>query len=310
MAAGGIFGVMTRNLYLGADLTPVMRARSERDFLAATSAGWAMVRKNDFRARAGALAAEIAACRPALLGLQEACIWRTQAGPREPSTVAWDYVEDLLAALVRLGFSCAPVAEVELFDFQAPTLDGELVRMTDRGVILARKDVEVANAAGALYGRLLPLRVPGQTLPVKRGHAAVDAKIDGTWVRFVSTHLEGFDPGIRDLQAAELAAGLAAETRPVVLVGDLNSRPGAGGAAVLARAGFRDAWTAPAGHTCCFGEDLGAAGGSFSERIDYVLTRGPLEVRKVLVTGEDPPARRGGLRPSDHGGVFAELRIR
>ncbi|MGE5048275.1 MAG: endonuclease/exonuclease/phosphatase family protein [Deltaproteobacteria bacterium] len=309
MADRTIFGVMTRNLYLGADLAPVLRAQSEREFVAATTAGWAMVRKNDFRARAEALAAEIAACGPALVGLQEACIWRTQAAPGEPSRIAWDYVEDLVAALARLGISYAPVAQVELFDFQAPTLDGEQVRMTDRGVILARQDLEVANAAGALYQQLMPLRVVGQTLPLKRGRAAIDAKVGGAWVRFVSTHLEGFDPDTRDRQAAELAAELASETRPVIVVGDLNSPPGTGGAAVLTRAGFRDTWTDPAGATCCFGEDLGVPGGSFSERIDYVLIRGPLDVRKALVTGHDPPLRSGGLWPSDHAGVFAELRI-
>ncbi|HEY5675841.1 MAG TPA: endonuclease, partial [Myxococcales bacterium] len=147
MADGALFGVMTRNLYLGADLAPVLRARSEREFVAATTAGWAMVRKNDFRVRAEGLAAEIAACGPALLGLQEACIWRTQAAPGGPSGMAWDYVEDLVAALLGLGLAYAKVAQVELFDFQAPTLDGQEVRMTDRGVILARQDVEVANAA-------------------------------------------------------------------------------------------------------------------------------------------------------------------
>ncbi|HET9753495.1 MAG TPA: endonuclease/exonuclease/phosphatase family protein [Myxococcales bacterium] len=309
MADGALFGVMTRNLYLGADLAPVLRARSEREFVAATTAGWAMVRKNDFRVRAEGLAAEIAACGPALLGLQEACIWRTQAAPGGPSGMAWDYVEDLAAALLGLGLAYAKVAQVELFDFQAPTLDGEEVRMTDRGVILARQDVEVANAAGALYTELMPLRVGGRTLPLRRGHAAIDAKVGGAWVRFVSTHLEGFDAGVRDRQAAELAAQLAEETRPVILVGDLNSRPGEGGAAVLTRAGFRDAWTWPGGLTCCFAEDLGLPGGSFSERIDYVLTRGPLEVRRALVTGQDPALRRSGLWPSDHAGVFAELRI-
>src|SRR4051794_15680764 len=310
MAGGNtIFGVMTRNLYLGADLAPAMRARSEREILVAVTAAWDMVRKNDFRARAQALAAEIAACRPALAGLQEACIWRTRAAGG-PSRIEWDYVKDLVAALSRLGMSYRAVAQVELFDFQAPTLSGEEVRMTDRGVILARDDVEVANAAGTLFDHLMPLRLPGLTLAVKRGHAAVDVKLGGEWMRFVSAHLEGFDAATRDQQASELASALAAERRPVILVGDLNSRPGTGAAEVLARAGFRDAWTAPAGHTCCLGEDLGVLAGSLSERIDYVLTRGPLEPRAAFVTGLDASLRSGGLWPSDHAGLFAEVRVR
>lgn len=305
-------GVMTRNLYLGADLAPAMRAQTERELLVAATAAWEMVRKNDFRARAGALAAEIAACRPALVGLQEACIWRAQ-GAGGPCRTEWDYVSDLVAALSGLGLCYGPVAQVELLDFQAPTLPGEQVRMTDRGVVLALHGVQVANAAGVVYEHLMTLRLAGQTVPLARGVAAVDAKVGGEWMRFVSTHLEGFDPAIRDQQAEELALALAAETRPVILVGDLNSRPGAGAEAVLARAGFRDTWTAlhraSAGPTCCLGEDLGIPAGSFSERIDYVLTRGPLEPRAVIVTGQDAALRSSGLWPSDHAGVFAELRI-
>lgn len=306
-----VLGVMTRNLYLGADLTAVMRARSERELAAAVTAAWAMVRRNDFRARAKALAAEIAGCRPALVALQEACTWRT-AGPAG-SEIAWDHVADLLAAASLLGLSYRPVAQVELVDFQAPTLRGELVRLTDRCAILARDDVQVANPAGLIYGHLMEVRLPGATLPLERGYAAVDVNVGVESIRFVSTHLEGFDPAIRDAQAEELAAALSAETRPVIVAGDLNSPPGAGGAAVLARAGFRDAWTARQGElpglTCCFGEDLRAARGSFSERIDYVLTRGPLHTQAAVVTGQDAALRSAGLWPSDHGGLYAELRL-
>jgi endonuclease/exonuclease/phosphatase family metal-dependent hydrolase len=306
-----VLGVMTRNLYLGADLRAVMRARSERELRAAVTLAWAMVRRNDFRARAEALAAEIAACGPALVGLQEACTWRTE-GPAG-GEIAYDYVSDLLAAASRLGMSYRSVAQVELLDFQARTLSGEQVRLTDRCSILARDDVPVANPAGSVYQHMMTVRLPGATFPVKRGHAAVDVKAGTESIRFVSTHLEGFDPAVRDAQAEELAAALSAETRPVILAADLNSAPGEGGAAVLARAGFQDTWAARHGElpglTCCLGEDLRSAGGSFSERIDYVLTRGVLQAQSVLVTGQDAALRRGGLWPSDHGGVYAELRV-
>ena len=156
-----VLGVMTRNLYLGADLTAVMGARSERELAAAVTAAWAMVQRNDFRARAEALAAEIAGCGPALVALQEACTWRTG------SEIACDYVADLLAAASRLGMSYRPVAQVELLDFQAPTLRGEQVRLTDRCAILAREDVQVADATGRIYEHLMEVRLPGATLPLQ-----------------------------------------------------------------------------------------------------------------------------------------------
>src|SRR3989442_1437474 len=52
------------NLYLGADLTPVIQSQNLQQFLAATTAVWTMVVKNDFHARAQALATET---RPVIL---------------------------------------------------------------------------------------------------------------------------------------------------------------------------------------------------------------------------------------------------
>ena len=309
--------VETRNLYLGADLTPVIAATDFATFIGATTAAWAMVQKNDYHARAKALAAEIAAQPPALIGLQEAYTWRTQTpadGPATPATqVAYDYVPELLAALKARGLEYRSVAQVELLDFEAPTLFGNDARLTDHGVILARKDVKTRNPAGVVFANLLPVTVLGQTVFVKRGYVAVDVKHRGEWLRFVSTHLESFHPGIRMLQAGQLAVALATETRPVVLVGDLNSHPGTEGAAILAGAGFRDVWAelhpGRPGLTCCWPEDLTKSNPGFSERIDDVLVRGPLEPHAAAVSGADPASRVAGLWPSDHGGLFAELRF-
>jgi hypothetical protein len=70
--------VMTRNLYLGTDLNPILTAPSLPALLVAVGAGWAQVQANDFPARARALADEIADSRPDLVGLQEAMLYRTQ----------------------------------------------------------------------------------------------------------------------------------------------------------------------------------------------------------------------------------------
>lgn len=308
--------VLSRNLYLGADLGGVIAAPSLPAFVAATTAVWMQVQANDYHARVEALADEIADERPALVGLQEAYLWRIQSpgdalGARTPATeVVYDYVGELVAALRARGLEYRVAAQVTLFDFEAPIATGEDVRMTDHGVVLARADVETANGAGHVFATLLPLTVAGTPVQVARGWAEVDVRVRDTWVRFVSTHLEAFHPGVRMAQAAQLAALLQGEARPVVLVGDLNSEPGTEGAAILAAAGFRDAWAElepdSAGLTCCFAEDLSEPA-ELRTRIDYVLFRGALEAHDVEVLGD--AAQVAGLWPSDHAGVFAELRL-
>ena len=327
MAGGNkVIGVMSRNLYLGADLGPVIAAQNASAFLAATTAAWNMVQRNNFHLRVQELADEIASKRPALIGLQEAFTWRTQTPPDSTAkTVVYDFAPELQTALAARGVKYRAVASVELLDVEAPTLavvGGQLVlgpdvRATDHDVILAREDVHATKVAEEVYSLLLPLPIFGQPLPLplKRGYVAVDVKYRGEQLRFVNTHLESFHPLIRTAQGAELAASpiLANASRPVILVGDLNSLPGTEGEAALARVGFADVWPlvhpGNPGLTCCFGEDLTIPGGVFDQRIDYVLTRGLFEPRAAVVTGTNPAVRVEGLWPSDHGGIFAELRI-
>jgi endonuclease/exonuclease/phosphatase family metal-dependent hydrolase len=308
--------VMSRNVYLGADLDPVIGATTQEGFVAATTAAWAMVQKNDFNARALALADEIAARRPALVGLQEAYLWRIQTpgdaatgGTTPATTVVYDHVQLILDALHARGLDYRAAASVTLFDFEAPIATGEDVRATDRGVVLARSDVETASPEGHVFATLLPVTVLGRQLTVPRGWASVVATIDGTPVRFATTHLEAFHAGVRTAQGTELAASLAAEPLPLVVVGDLNSQAGTEGEAPLVASGLRDVWPAvhpgDPGLTCCYAQDRSAAD-ALETRVDYVLTRGAIEARDASVVGT---AQVSGRWPSDHAGLVAELRL-
>jgi endonuclease/exonuclease/phosphatase family metal-dependent hydrolase len=315
--------VMSRNLYLGADLDPVIAADSPEKFLAATTAVWAMVNKNSFHVRVNAIAEEIAAARPELVGLQEAYLWRIQSpgdkiagGDTPATTVVFDHVQELVDALRDRSLHYRAVATVTLFDFEAPVLSGnpaapfDDVRATDRGVVLAREDVQTENPEGHVYSTLLSIPLLGQQVPIPRGWVSVDVRDRGQSIRFVSTHLEAFHEGVRVAQAGELAAALAGETRPVVLVGDLNSQPGTQGEAVLASQGrFQDTWAllhrSAAGLTCCYLEDL-TLPDTLETRIDYVLFRGPFTPTAMEIVGT---AQQSGLWPSDHAGVVAELRL-
>jgi endonuclease/exonuclease/phosphatase family metal-dependent hydrolase len=311
--------VMSRNLYLGADLPGLARAKTPEEFVAAASAAWLMVQKNDFRLRAVALADEIVAARPALVGLQEVYTWRK--GPPGALEVRFDFLSILVDELASRGLAYRPVASVQLLDMEVPTAFGYDVRATDHGVVLASDLVaETRTVAEQVYSAKLPFATPLGPVLVPRGFVAVDAKIRGEWIRFVSTHLEAVDvppplpPGLfRVLQAQELAAFVGADPRPTILVGDLNSVPGTEGEAVLAAAGFQDLWATlrqdEDGFTDGFPEDL-SLDGVLTRRIDYVLTRGLLAPVSVdLVGGTAADKAVVGLWPSDHAGVVGTLRI-
>ena len=98
--------VMTRNVYLGGDINrPVRAARGKSAGEALAALGQAndqvraIVDQTDFRVRSRLLAAEIAAARPDLVGLQEVALWRQGPArahlrsecptPRRWTTTSW-----------------------------------------------------------------------------------------------------------------------------------------------------------------------------------------------------------------------------
>jgi Endonuclease/Exonuclease/phosphatase family len=245
--------VMTRNLYLGADLTPAIGAKSLPELVAANGKILNEVTANDFPTRAEGLAEEILSEHPDLVGLQEVALWRTappslaplQTGP-SATAVRYDYLQELLDELnPGKGKPEYEVVVVQQeFDFEAPAdengipgdgnaaqgiPDAEINgRLTMRDVIIARRGagVQTWNEQGANFKALLKVKILTAELPVARGWTATDAKVRGSHpFRFVNTHLEAFHPVVRAEQAGELVAagGPATSPLPVILLGDLNS---------------------------------------------------------------------------------------
>jgi hypothetical protein len=319
--------VMTRNVDHGvlAELQAVATATSVEDLMLKVAGVYQAYVATNFPERAEALAIEIEAIQPDLIGLQEAVLVRTQwppDGPATPATVvAFDYVEILLDALEARGLHYEVVVQSIGWDVELPSMSGD-VRHTDREVILARADLRVSDLklSNAQAGNFaVNCQLPSSTLgpvTILRGWASVDAKIRGKSFRFITTHLDGdclpFTSLIQQAQAAELLSGPAVTHLPVVFVGDLNST-GDGTSAVyngVIAAGFSDAAVvAGLGQvaTCCH-YDLSDASSILDRRIDFVLFRGDFRVDSAIVVGDDPAGQTvSGRWPSDHAGVAADL---
>jgi endonuclease/exonuclease/phosphatase family metal-dependent hydrolase len=314
--------VMTRNLYLGANLDPIVKASSPAAAFAAVEKDWQQVQANDFPVRARAIAREIAQVKPDFVGFQELTLYRTQT-PADftvtPAThVALDYARELRRALaarkLKYHFAAiAPWTDAELPSGNPPTMD---IRLTVREGLLVRdaKNLKVLSVHKVQYATTTPLF--GGLVVAKRGFVYADASLGGRRFRVATTHLESFSDTSQVAQGQELGDTLSRGKLPTIVLGDLNSRADGSGTpthANLLALGFQDAWTEAhpndVGLSCCHGEDLRDPGGPFYSRIDYVLLRnGPRAVAAGIV-GNKPADRINGLWPSDHAGVWARVRL-
>ena len=328
--------VMTRNIYLGASLDPVLTATTPAEFVAAVQTVLAQMSATDFPQRAEALADEIAAKKPHLVGLQE--VFRLTLNGATSLPPFRDQLDDLLGALATRGLHYYVAGQVRNLNVTIPVPGLGALQAVDRDVILAREDVQTwpvsvdgcrASLDGCNYRAFVPLTSPIGTINIERGFVAVDAQARDAMVRFVNTHLEipELPVVVQSAQATELIATLSAlpndRDLPIIIVGDINSAPTdtpivVGGQLVVtpyrqfAGAGFVDAWErqpglAP-GLTCCQANDLLNEESLLVKRVDVILSSIPPIYVLATRVGADPADRlSSGLWPSDHAGVVARL---
>jgi endonuclease/exonuclease/phosphatase family metal-dependent hydrolase len=252
--------VMTRNIYLGADIQRPIEAA----LLAAAQPGAnqltivtalahathvsrAVVDDTDFRVRGRLLADEIADAQPDLVGLQEVALWRhgplqlSQVGVPNADVVDYDFLQILLADLAQRGASYVAVSVANRADVESPSFTGPItapggdprdIRLTMRDVILMRASGSLTelDEGQAIYRTNLSFRLP--TLPPEspsfdfdRGYQWVDVRAGAQRFRFVNTHLEAFSSDIALAQAGQLLAEATSPTRSTVFVCDCNSDP-------------------------------------------------------------------------------------
>jgi Endonuclease/Exonuclease/phosphatase family len=334
--------VMTRNIFLGADLGPALGATTLCGAIDGAGVILNEVDRTNFPERAVPLAREIATTEPDLVGLQEVALWRQQIpsdlppsfGGTEATDVRYDFLALLMQELQALGADYQVVRAQQEFDQELPAdLDGSDAtgglcgadldgRLTMRDVILAKSGSSVRPTGETDAGHYTHMFVPviGGVIPipVTRGWVSTEVRLGGTSThfRFIDTHLEAFgDPTIREAQAKELFApgGPLDTNEQVILVGDLNSgteaRDNIHGADQLAYQALMDFGMTENGavQSCCY-SDLFDPTQVFDHTVDHVLTKPGLVTKNAFITGNDPAERTpSGLWPSDHGGVVSTL---
>ena len=307
----GPLNVMTQNLYVGGDILLPLYVPPE-DFEEAAALVIQQIIATNLPERAKALADEMLAQRPDLIGLQEVYVVRVCL--RIAPTVCpldQDYLELLLDELNADGplyREASTVTNITLADLPATLPDGTgvLVSLIDRDVILARAGVATRNPVSANFVARLPVDNPA--LPpgfaVIRGYTMVDATVQGREYRFLNTHLEVTAAGsplepvfrtIQALQAMELVGPggpLFGDDHTQVVVGDFNSNPFEGPYveclfpggycptpyAVLSGYNYVDTWLERGGawelgNTCCQDVLLDNEESKLSERIDLTWVR-------------------------------------
>jgi endonuclease/exonuclease/phosphatase family metal-dependent hydrolase len=330
-AAGAPVRLMSRNLYLGANIDQVLFGGAE-----GVAAALAEIQHTSYPHRAHALAAEIAALQPHLVGLQEVStfVLPTAAGP-----FRIDFLAMLLGALEDRGLDYEVAIARQNFATLLPIAPGVNVFYADGDAILARPDVVVHTADGTHFAEAnqvdLDQYIPGLGYNL-RGYQWADVSVAGQRFLFINTHLEvQFWADVQERQAAELLAFVEAQDGPIFMTGDFNSAANpdapAGSATatypMILDAGFDDLWLrghgafATGGLTCCQASDLSNEAPALNQRIDFLFARnvpspngGFAGSAALDVIGDEAGDRFGtpmgyDLWPSDHAGLFGELRL-
>ena len=241
--------VMTRNLYLGADVGIAMDLIP--NLSAAAQFMWDQVKKTDFNKRAPKLAAEIIANNPDVVGLQEATIWFCKKNVFSKRTEVFNFTKQFLAATkaqgseyvlaqkdgitaLNTGFSIAAVPFITmvhdpetfqpLFGQDSAACGFEIADALAIRADLAEKVLKVGNSEYEQKYTIVPT-----IMSIYRGYTWVDIQIGNSPVRFVTTHLESLWDENKvpnaAIQAKQLLADLINTKNPIIVMGDFNSDP-------------------------------------------------------------------------------------
>jgi len=325
----GIGTVMTYNVNEGTDFLQVVDTQTLQEFLLGVGQVITQVQGTNPPERMRAVARQILEVQPELLSLQEVDQWYTGtfdpvAGTCGTMTLQYDMLQELLSDLAAQGGHYKVAVQVTQYAFPPtpgliPPSNYICVSVNDYNVTLARTDLpswifQWSNPQSGKYVNEVVLQTPIGPVPLPRSWASVDAKFFGNPFLHINTHLESFDPTVRELQGDELRAGPANTSMPLIIAMDSNAQafplPEDPTYSDFISAGYDDVWSEIfpklAGLTCCQDEADNNPQSELYQRIDLVLTHGAVISFEALLIGADPRSRlRDGLWPSDHAAVQA-----
>jgi endonuclease/exonuclease/phosphatase family metal-dependent hydrolase len=238
--------VMSRNLYLGADVGVALAKIPNMP--AAAQFMWEQVQKTDFSKRKKILAAEIQAESPDVIGIQEATIWYCKAHFWSSKTEVFNFTKELLSELDgdyiiaekdgveanNPGFSIGPiplltkVTDAKAFQPLFGQNDADCGFQIGDALLIKKSLKQYVNQVGNSEYEAVYKVVP-TLMEIYRGYTWADITMQGANVRFVTTHLESLwdenkIPKAAD-QARQLAKDLSSTKSPIVVIGDFNSDP-------------------------------------------------------------------------------------
>jgi endonuclease/exonuclease/phosphatase family metal-dependent hydrolase len=312
--------VMSRNLYLGADIIKLVSAANVDDMKQQVKTLHEDVDKTNFPVRATAIAAEIAAKKPDLIAVQEVARYyrSADATPGQAATTPlYDFMALLQKALKGKKQTYKVASEQTEMDITVPSAEGYGLRLKLGNAVLVRagSKVAVTKKLAGDFDAATQLKVTladGQAVKLTRGYAGVDAKVAGKAFRFLAPHAEAYGAALAKGQFEELLAGPAKSKKvATIIAGDFNSDPAdaePNAYKAVTAAGFVD--TGKRVPTCCQAELLDNPTSQLKTWIDHIVVRPKATVLKTSVFGDKASDRVSGLWPSDHAGVVATIRLK
>ena len=324
------FTVMSRNIYLGADVGVALELIP--DMPAAAQFMWDQVNKNDFSKRSVALAAEIQAYKPDVIGLQEATIWYCKKNAWSKKVEVFNFTDQILEALggdyvlaskdgktaYNPGYSINPIPFLTMV--KDPTRFQKIFgqdkaacgfQIGDALAIkksLADQVIRVGNTEYEDSYSIVPT-----LMTIYRGYTWADIYIGDSAVRFVSTHLESIWDENKVPNAAKQATQLISDLKdtnmPLVIIGDFNADPRDPRPANAANPGLQPTASeeCPAGDSKCNAYRLmveagfNDAGPDASDPTTYTWGM------NALLTGPDPDRLNAGQSMGNEYGLTDRL---
>lgn len=241
--------VMSRNLYLGADVGVALELIP--DFSAAAQFMWEQVAATDFAKRAPALAKEAIDADADVIGLQEATNWYCKKNLWSKKIVVFNFTELFLkatkdagheyvlahkagATALNIGYSIPAIPYLTmvkdpkvfqpLFGSDRAACGFEIGDAIAVKRQLAGRILKVGNSEYEVSYSIVP-----KLMTIYRGYTWIDLQFNGSKVRIVSTHLESLWDADKvpnaARQAEQLITDLSKTKMPLIVMGDFNSDP-------------------------------------------------------------------------------------